>query len=169
MVIGIGGISNAGKSSLAKEIKKQFLHEEVIILCQDDFVFPKNLIPEINGHINWEIPESIDFDRYSRELTMQISSNEIVITEGIFAFHNMEANKLIDKKIYLTLDRETFVKRKVNDLRWGKEPTWYIDHIWDCHKKYMKRNKPADALLVNANNKIDLKVINSFINSHIVK
>ncbi len=169
MVIGIGGISNSGKSKLALRIKDYYSLNKVIILCQDDYVFPKNKIPTIRDHVNWECPESIDFNYNEKVVQEAIIKNDIVIIDGIFAFYSESIKKLIDSKIFLCLDSEVFLTRKRKDLRWGKEPEWYIQHIWDSHHKYCNHNMPKDALRINANEDIDLKIIIDFLEKSNVK
>ena len=163
MLIGIGGISNAGKSSLALKIKNHFANSVVSVLCQDDFAFPNNKIPMIKNHIDWECPESIDFVHYNNAITDAIKNSDIVIAEGIFAFNNTDINKLYNKKLFLTLDRRFFFMRKNTDLRWGKEPDWYIEHIWNSHIKYCKQNIIDDVLTVKTGKQIDFNNIIDFL------
>lgn len=139
MVIGIGGVSNAGKSTLARNLKKELAGMDVVSLCQDDYAFPSHFIPRIKDHIDWEIPESIDFDRYHKEALKQIELHEVVILEGIFAFQEEKLNDLMDLKLFLTLSKETFLERKYRDIRWGKEPDWYVEHIWASHSEHCRK------------------------------
>lgn len=169
MIIGIGGISNTGKSKLALRIKDYYSARKVRILCQDDYAFPKNSIPLIRNHVDWERPESIDFNYFERVVTEEIGKNDIMIIEGIFAFNKDNLNKLIEKKIFLTLESKSFLSRKCNDFRWGKEPDWYIEHIWNNHEKYCKQNVPKEALTIAADKNIDLKEVINFIEVSIVK
>jgi uridine kinase len=136
MLIGIGGASNSGKSWLAKKLKDHLYDRDVIILCQDDYAYPKEIIPLINQHINWEIPESINFEKFKNDIIKVKSSHTIVIIEGLMIFHHHEINQLIDKRIFIELEKEEFFKRKSTDLRWGKEEDWYIEHIWNSYLKY---------------------------------
>jgi len=165
MVIGIGGISNAGKSGLARRIKNYYSSKKVTVLCQDDFAFPNEKIPLIRDHIDWECPESIDFKHYEETVIKAIEDNDIVIIEGIFAFYYGSTTNLIDKKIFLTLNSRFFFMRKNTDFRWGKEPDWYIEHIWKNHIKYCKTNTPDDALVLRAGKTIDLNKIITFLES----
>lgn len=165
MIIGIGGISNAGKSNLARRLKNHYSSKNVCILCQDDYAMPNEKIPLINNHIDWERPESIDFNTFEKAVVESIENNDIIIIEGIFAFNTESISKLIDKKIFLTLDRRFFFMRKNSDLRWGKEPDWYIEHIWNNHDKYCKHDIPKEALLMKAGKDIDLETIINFIES----
>lgn len=169
MIIGIGGISNAGKSTLALRIKDYYSARKVRILCQDDYAFSMDCIPTIRNHVDWERPESIDFKYFEKVVTEEIRKNDIIIIEGIFAFNKDNLNKLIDKKIFLTLNNRSFLSRKCNDFRWGKEPDWYIEHIWNNHEKYCKQNVPKRALTIAADKNIDLKKVINFIEKSNVK
>ena len=162
MIIGIGGISNAGKSKLAKQIKEALPQYNVCILCQDDYAFPTKDIPIINDHTDWERPESIDFERFHKEVLKNTQTNDIIIVEGIFAFYYNKTNKLFNKRLFLTLKKETFLNRKINDIRWGKEPDWYINHIWDSHFKYCPPSNLKDFKVLNACEEIDINSILDF-------
>lgn len=134
MIIGIGGVSNSGKSVLARRIEKLVHPKKACVLCQDDFTKPR--LPYIKDHLNWEHPDSIDFEKLHQRVLLEEKSHDVVILEGIFAFHHAPTTQLFDKAIYLTIDRDTFFDRKKRDMRWGKEPAWYIEHIWNSHLTY---------------------------------
>ena len=86
MIIGIGGISNAGKSKLADRIAKYFNTKSTIILCQDNFANPTKEILKINGHTNWEIPDSINFNKFYNKIVESAKTFDIVIAEGLFVY-----------------------------------------------------------------------------------
>ena len=64
-----------------------------------------------------------------------------MIVEGIFAYYDKTINELYDKKLFIEISKETFLQRKINDARWGMEPDWYIDHIWNSALKFGQPNK----------------------------
>jgi len=139
MIIGIGGISNAGKSSLANLLKLYFEKTyKVKILCQDDFIINENEIPKINGYTDWELPVSINHSMFLQAIIREELNNDIVISEGLFAYHDIELVKLYQKKIFLRINKNIFIERKKSDNRWGEVPDWYIEHIWDSYDKYGK-------------------------------
>lgn len=138
MIIGIGGVSNVGKSKLAQEIKNLLPDKSIQILCQDDYVRPKYEIPLIKDHVDWESPESINFFTFKDAILEANDNADVVIAEGIFVFYHPQANLLFDKRIWVEISKETFFERKRDDLRWGKEPDWYINHIWLSHIQYGK-------------------------------
>ena len=161
MIIGIGGVSTAGKSSLAFQLRKYFSPKaKVKILCQDDFILPESEIPRIKGHIDWECPDSVDHNMYFQAIQREKKVNDIVISEGLFAFNDERVGSLYDKRIFLMIERETFWKRKLADLRWGKEPEWYIEHIWNNYLKFGKiASERENVLRLHSDNKIDLEKV----------
>ena len=37
---------------------------------------------------------------------------------------------------FTNISKKTFLSRKTIDNRWGDEPDWYIEHIWENHFQY---------------------------------
>jgi nicotinamide/nicotinate riboside kinase len=172
MVIGIGGVSNAGKTTLANRLKEKLSPLRITILCQDDFARPPKEIPLINGHTDWEVPESINLAKYYRHILKEREQNDIVIAEGLFAFCDPHIYHQYDKKIFLRISKETFWKRKTKDLRWGKEPDWYIEHIWESHFKCGNLNEvDQNTVILSGETAIDLDRLIPFLEleKHIIK
>lgn len=138
MIIGIGGVSRSGKSFLAAALKEKFslAGKTVKVLDQDDYVLLSKDIPLIRDHVDWEIPESIDWDKFEKSINSAQKSNDIVIAEGLMVFWEESINKLFDQRIIIELSKAEFFNRKRVDLRWGQEPEWYIQHIWDSFLKF---------------------------------
>lgn len=139
MIIGIGGVSRAGKTELSNFLFEKFRLEgiQVVVIHQDDFVHPTDFIPKIKDRIDWENPQSINFSKYITAIQeAQKSGADIIIAEGIFNFYEKEVQDLFDKKIFVEISRTTFEKRKAEDHRWGYEPDWYIEHIWNSYEQF---------------------------------
>lgn len=166
MVIGIGGPSRSGKSTLSNLLVVYFRGhgKKAIVFHQDDFVFPETNIAKINGKTDWESPLSID-----HELLYEVVSDfkkrfDIVIVDGFLAFYDPKLNDIFDKRIQIQISERTFFIRKVADTRWGLIPTWYMDHIW---KSYVL-NSPSDIIdifNVSGEEEFDLKKIVDFLNA----
>ena len=138
MIIGIGGVSRSGKSFLAEELKKLLENKgkTVCVLTQDDFVFPEEEIQLIRDHIDWEIPESIDWEHYEKLITKAGKNYDYVFVEGLMVYWNSNLFTKFDYKLFIRLSRKEFFQRKQTDLRWGKEPDWYNEHIWESFLKF---------------------------------
>jgi nicotinamide/nicotinate riboside kinase len=165
MIIGIGGVSMSGKSSLARDIKAQYTRKEVSILCQDDYIMPLNNMPLIEGKTDWENPASIDFDEFIASVVARDIEGDIVIAEGLFAFHDKSLNNLYDKKIFIEIPEPVFYERKKHDKRWEIEPEWYIQHIWPSYLKYgILPEDQKDILKFDGTKPIDIDLLMSYIN-----
>lgn len=149
MILGIGGCSNAGKSTLALEIQNILGADKVCILGQDDFMYPKEELTKIQDHIDWEIPSTLNLEKYLSAISKAQEQYEYVIAEGLFAFHFEELNAIYDLKIFIELNKYDFFDRKILDLRWGKEEEWYIQHIWDSYQKYGKPKNTDDLITLS--------------------
>ncbi len=136
MIIAIGGSSTAGKSTLAAKIGEVYDHKKVKILCQDSYVKPESKIPLIRDHIDWETPASIDFKKFYNAIVIASEQYEVVIAEGLMIYYHRQTVDLFNKRLFVEIDKATFLKRKARDLRWGKEPAWYMEHIWESYQKY---------------------------------
>jgi uridine kinase len=157
VVIGIGGVSNSGKSTLAERLAGHFRDKSTKIISQDNFVIPAERIPKIKDHIDWETPRSINFETFNNTVIESIKSFDFVIVEGIFAYYDKQINFLYDKKLFIEISKETFLERKVKDLRWGIEPTWYIDHIWASFIRYgQPKKKMKDIFYIDGNKEVIL-------------
>ncbi len=133
-LIGIGGVSRAGKTSLADFFAAQ-LHNS-LVLHQDEYILPEIQIPKIKDRIDWEHPDSIDWQKWKTAILANQPNYDFIILDGLFAFHDGELEQDMDWKIYLSIDKDRFVQNKKDDQRWGEEPEWFIQHIWDSHLKY---------------------------------
>ncbi len=135
-IIGIGGCSRSGKSSLAKNIKKHLANKRVLLLHMDDFVFPANQIPKVKDRTDWERPESVDFERLCQTINDQKDHYDIIVIEGILIFANEKLLSLFDTTIQFEISQKTFLARRKHESRWGEEPDWFMDHVWESHLRY---------------------------------
>lgn len=135
MIIGIGGVSRAGKTTLANQLSKRIKGKTIGILKQDDFV-KKDQLPMIRDHIDWEHPDSIDWKSLLSAILAFEKKYDLVIVEGLFAFYRDHINAFYDRSIFVYIEQDIFWKRKKQDLRWGKEPNWFIQHIWESFIQY---------------------------------
>lgn len=163
MIIAIGGVSTAGKTTLAQQLRDHFHNKKTITLCQDDFVKPVDQLPSINGRIDWEHPDSIDHDRFLNTIIAESKENDIVIAEGLLIYWFQPVCKLFDKRLFITIDYPTFVKRKARDNRWGHEPEWYIEHIWKSYLEYGQVEKVSSILQIDGNKHILLQPVINYL------
>ena len=148
MVIAIGGVSRAGKTTLANKLIKQ-TNKHLTVLCQDDFVQDIAKIPKVQDRIDWEHPGSIDHEAFYNAIIEAKNDYDIVIAEGLLVYYDPKTVALYDKKIFVEIDYDTFLYRKERDHRWGIEPAWYIVHIWESFFKYNNINFDDSFLMLS--------------------
>jgi nicotinamide/nicotinate riboside kinase len=162
LCIGIGGVSRSGKTFLANLLQKAI--PDSVVIHQDTYIPPESDIPRIKNHIDWERPEAIDWFRFREAIGSGILSRRTVIVEGLFAFYEHDINSLYNKTIFISLSQKVFLERKRIDLRWGKEPDWYIRHIWHSYLNYGQiPGTMKDILLIDGAKDIDLPVIMNYL------
>ncbi len=159
MIVAIGGASNAGKTSLARQLRDFYAQKRVALLCQDDFVKAVENIPTVRNHVDWEHPDSIDHEKFYQAIKAENTQNDLVIAEGLMVFWHLKTVQLFDKSIFITLDYNTFSRRKARDNRWGYEPEWYVEHIWLSYLAFGQPPAHPAPLMVNGNQALKLKPI----------
>lgn len=165
MIIGIAGASRSGKTTLAKHISEYLQPKSCRIIKQDDFALPKAKLPRINGELDWEHPAGIDFEKLINTITD--SSAEFTIVEGFLLFYHEELVQIIDKKIFIEIDRSTFLDRKKEDSRWGDVTQDYIDHVWSSYLRFgIPESTDIDLLIPGTKVKHQVPIIIREINTY---
>jgi nicotinamide/nicotinate riboside kinase len=166
MIIGISGVSRSGKTTLADLIQKKFIEkgETAIVLHQDDYVMPENQIPKIRHRIDWECPQSIDFQRFKFEILEAKKHYNHVITEGLLNFWDEDINLLFDKKIFVEISKKTFLERRNKEKRWGFEPKWFYEHVWQSYLKYGKNGLDDKTIMLSGEVDFDIKQVSLLCN-----
>lgn len=138
MVIGIGGCSRSGKTTLANELVWHFRNQNLraMVLHQDAFVKRISEIPLIGTETDWESPDSIDFELLMQTLLFLRERFDVVVVEGILVFANITLYSLFDRTFFVEISEGTFRTRKATDTRWGVVPDWFVTHIWQSYLRY---------------------------------
>ena len=158
-LIGIGGVSRSGKTALAKRLAAELQAKKnlsVHIIHQDQCVIIESQLPLINGKADWEHPVSIDWSRLNLLIDQDLQSYDIVIVEGLFAFYDQAIAERMNIKIFLEISKRLFIERKREDLRWGLEPDWYIEHIWEAYLRYGRPSLSSEYACFNGARDIDV-------------
>lgn len=154
-IIGFGGLSSSGKTTVAKTISK--LLPDLVLIHQDDFYFPSEKIPlhPVLKEENWDSPEAIDFDKFIQTLhrirnepgfQYHVDSLEIDETTLNFLLSALELKILqlkvaanVDKlsNIYLVDGFMLYVNQKVIDELNVK--LFYKAPYLDCKKRRESR------------------------------
>ncbi|MBK6962702.1 MAG: hypothetical protein IPH20_01910 [Bacteroidales bacterium] len=162
MCIGIGGVSRSGKTFLAGMLSSSIRGS--IVIHQDMYIPKKTEIPKIKNHIDWERPEAIDWKSFRSAIESSVLSGKTTIVEGLFAFQNPSIVEFYNKSILINIGKQEFIRRKRTDMRWGKEPVWYINHIWESYLNYGQApSQIKDILIIDGEKDFELQIIMQYL------
>jgi len=148
IVIGIGGISRSGKSTLRKYLVERI--NPIGVFHVDDYLISpiKKWDEKIQEYIeDWEDPVAHDLDKMHLEMKALKESamsnsdkNDIevkfIIAEGFLLYNRKDISDLIDVKFSYVIEKELCRERRKNTKFYGSD--YYFDeYIW----KYFHLNK----------------------------
>ena len=172
VVISIAGGSGSGKTTVVNKIISRFKKRQVRVLRLDDYYKKSELSLEERKKVNYDHPESIDFDLfisqvsdlcagkaiekpiydfniYNRlEETEHIEPSQILILEGILVLEPEKLRSLSDIKIYVDTDADLrFIRRMLRDtVERGRS----VDSVVS---QYLKTVKPMHEAFVESTKK----------------
>ena len=161
VIVGVCGASGSGKSTLAKRIADN-LACSCIIIGQDCYYKNYPHLPfEERIHINYDAPDAFDYEEILRDFNdlqsgraitrkgydyanhlradteEKIIPPEVLIFEGIHVFHNAELCELMSLKVYMHVDIDVCLLRRIKrDIKFRART---IDNI---AAQYMDTVKP---------------------------
>ncbi|XP_045144500.1 nicotinamide riboside kinase 1 isoform X2 [Echinops telfairi] len=157
-VIGIGGVTNGGKTTLAKNLQKCLTNCRVI--SQDDFFKPESEIEtDKNGFLQYDVLEALKMDemmsvisdwmenpRHSLWSTDWASAEEIpiLIIEGFLLFNYKPLDTIWNRSYFLTIPYEECKRRRSTRVYEPPDPPGYFDgHVWPM---YLKHRREMEAI-----------------------
>jgi len=119
-VIGIGGGSASGKSTIAEELRARLAPRPVVVINQDKYFLPTEQLPRHtspDGGRDWpdhNQPGSFDFPRLREDLrAARGGEGEVVILEGILVLHDPELRALMDLKLFVEAEADERIVRRI--------------------------------------------------------
>lgn len=142
LIIGIAGGTGSGKTTVVEQVAHEFPDHEVTVISQDSYYKDtSDLSYEERVLINFDHPESIDFDLLEQHLlelkagnaidqpvysfvdhnrtgeTVRTAPSKVIIVEGILILTMPRIRSLFDIKVYIDCDSdERLIRRLKRDL-----------------------------------------------------
>lgn len=190
LIIGVAGGTGSGKSTFTQNLKHAF-GDNLTILYFDNYYKNRSTVPEAERkHINYDCPDALDtnlliehvkllrkgvaiecpqydFATHTRKPDFKlIHPNQILVVEGILAFHDLELRNLFDIKIYVDSDAdERILRRTMRDIQTrGRKledvVLQYLNTVKPMHNLYVEPTKQyADIIITGGLNPTALDVI----------
>ena len=180
LIFGIVGCSGSGKSHIVNYVKSNFDLDVISILLQDNYYKRReDQKKDSDGNYNFDLPSSFledelfdDLKKIKNNSTVErleytfnnpkilpkkiiVKPRSIILVEGIFLFYYKNFQKLIDRKIFIDVDQNVGLKRRIKrDLEergYDKKNVLYKynNHVIPSYNKYILPYKNDADLIVN--------------------
>ena len=185
-IVGITGGSGSGKTLFLKRLLENFGENEICLISQDNYYLPRNEQPiDENGVLNFDTPDSIDFDAYASDIRsirngekvtrkeytfnnpsakakmLEFHPAPIIVVEGIFVLYYSQVADLLDLKIFIEAKDHIRLKRRI--IRDKNERGYDLDdvlyryekHVTPTYEKYIEPFKQGSDLIIPNNSSFD--------------
>jgi len=178
LIIGITGGSGVGKTTLINKLYKEF-DGKITTLSLDNYYKPKEeQAIDDNGVTNFDLPTALNTGQLETDLDLLLSNevvkqkvytfnnpdkaddylviepNEILIVEGLFVMHYPFVKSKLDYSVYLSVDREQQLKRRLKrdmtERNYTKESIIYQwnNHVIPSYDNYVRPYKTESDLII---------------------
>lgn len=137
VIIGIAGGTGSGKTTLTRQLKKQFSEKVSVINHDDYYKRHDSLTLEERKKINYDSPDAFDTDIMVEDLkalkngktvhcpvydysvhnrtnrTQTVEPSDVIIVEGILVFQSKALRELMDIKIFVDTDADERLIRRI--------------------------------------------------------
>lgn len=178
-IIGITGGSGSGKTQFLNRLLDQFTPAQVCLVSQDNYYRPREEQPiDENGIKNFDLPESIDFEDFKKDIIalkegrsvsrleytfnnpnstpeqIELSPASVLVVEGIFVLYDQEIADVLDLKVFI--EAKDYIKLKRRIIRDDKERGYDLDdvlyryeyHVMPTYDKYIKPYKKDADIII---------------------
>ncbi len=144
ILIGVAGGTGSGKTSMAKNIVRNFSPEQVVIIEQDSYYYNLDHLPmDTRNRHNFDHPDAYDFALLKQQIGallegktvdipiydytthtrrkdnfMRVSGHKIIVLEGIMVLFDPELRDMMDIKLFIHTEPDIrFIRRLKRDIR----------------------------------------------------
>ena len=178
IVISVAGGSGSGKTTVVNKIIQSFKKSEVRVIRLDDYYKKSNLPLEERRLINYDHPNSLDFELFISQVkdlcagkeiekplydyvihqrkdeTELVEPSKILILEGILVMEEPEVRDLSDIKVYVDTDPDLrFIRRMQRDtVERGRSVesvvSQYLKTVKPMHEAFVEQTKKYADIII---------------------
>lgn len=178
VVISVAGGSGSGKTTVSNKIIQKFKKKEVRIIRLDDYYKRLDMPFEERKKVNYDHPDSLDFDLFVEQVNSLINGNpinkpiydyslhqrkdeteliepsKILILEGILVLEDERIRDLSDIKIYVDTDSDLrFIRRMMRDINERGRSVesvvnQYLSTVKPMHEAFVEKTKKYADIII---------------------
>lgn len=179
LIIGICGGTGSGKTTVVNKILDILPADHVVILSQDSYYKDNSNVPiEERKHINFDHPNSIEFDLLYKHITelkngnsiekpvysyitstrstetIHVASKDVILIEGILLFSDERIRNICNIKVFVDAPADErllrVIKRDILERGRGVEETLerYIESVKPMHEQFIEPTKRFADIIV---------------------
>lgn len=170
-IIGIGGRSGSGKTTVVRRLYERFDKDQVTIHTMDNYYIPRDKqVRDEKDYCNFDLPDSFNKEQFYVDLTvlgrgesvflqeyvynneneprlLEIHPAPVILVEGLFIFHYQRVKHLMDLKVLIDLEFEEAFSRRLyrdqSERNYDVEEIThrYIHHAEPAYQQYIEPYK----------------------------
>ncbi|XP_008334213.1 nicotinamide riboside kinase 1 isoform X1 [Cynoglossus semilaevis] len=155
LILGIGGMTNGGKSTLARRLHQQIPNS--CIIAQDTYFKDDSVVPvDCSGFKQYDMLSALHMDKMINDVDLWRKDPEaymngqglnkemktltadkgvfVLIVEGFLIFNYGPLNVLFDKKYFMEIPYDVCKERRSSRVYKPPDPPGYFDgHVWPMY------------------------------------
>ncbi|XP_045892044.1 nicotinamide riboside kinase 1 isoform X5 [Micropterus dolomieu] len=157
LVVGVGGMTNGGKSTLSRSLHEQIPNS--CIIAQDSYFKDDSTVPvDTNGFKQYDVLDALhmdtmmsDVDKWRRDPASFLKQQGlnpvrttpsvdkevfVLIVEGFLIFNYRPLNELFDKRYFMEIPYDVCKRRRSSRVYTPPDPPGYFDgYVWPMYLK----------------------------------
>uniref|UniRef100_UPI00358FEEB4 nicotinamide riboside kinase 2-like n=1 Tax=Myxine glutinosa TaxID=7769 RepID=UPI00358FEEB4 len=144
LVVGIGGVTNGGKTTLAQRLLSAF--PRCRIIHQDTFFKPPEQVAiGEHGFYQYDVLEALNMDAMVNEIQRWMNTEDkecprLLIVEGFLLYTYPPLIAVFDRRYFIQVPYEESKRRRSTRTYFPPDPSSYFDdHVWPMYKLNRRR------------------------------
>ncbi|MCI8542348.1 uridine kinase family protein [Acetatifactor aquisgranensis] len=166
-VVGIGGDSASGKSTLTSRLEERLSDYKVKVFRMDKYFREASERPDVAGILNGKIyrddnhPNTLDLERLHADvLAAREEDWDIILIEGMFILWDEAMAPVLDLKVFVDCDPDERLRRRVTrNLAFGQDleeiMERYVQAVVPRQREYVEPSKWKADIIVNGFRTVD--------------
>ncbi|XP_003788920.2 nicotinamide riboside kinase 2 isoform X2 [Otolemur garnettii] len=164
LIVGIGGVTNGGKTTLTNSLLKVL--PNCCVIHQDDFFKPQDQIAVgEDGFKQWDVLESLDMEAMLNTVQAWLSNPQkfarahgvsvwpedthILLLDGFLLYSYKPLVDLYSRRYFLTIPYEECKwRRSTRSYKVPDSPNLFDGHVWPMYQKYRREMEVDDVEVV---------------------